>query len=375
MQEGATPAAWLGTTGPEESSDGSGVRQRRAGPSRADAARDAPHRPARPTSLGAKLLDYFLEWAAVGIYVTGIYVSGLLLPLALMALWFLGPASLAGWTLLCLFLFLTFVPLPLITGAHSDRFIRFSVRRAVAYFPLRLEVADPAAFRPDTPYVFGFCPHSALPLALPITFASCSELLPPELRGRTHGLASSVCFSAPIVRQLWWWLGIRPATRQAMEGLLRQGRVAVLTPGGVQEVLHMQHGKEVAYLGPRTGFVRIAIRCGAPLVPVFAFGQTRTYSWLRPGPPFCPEWLVQAISRTAGAVPVLMYGACGTPMPHREPMAVVIGKPIPVPELAEGEEPSSEVVEGLLRRFKQELQVLYDTHKAQYGRGEELIII
>ncbi|GFR40867.1 hypothetical protein Agub_g1518 [Astrephomene gubernaculifera] len=318
------------------------------------------------------LCDLTLEFLAVGIYVSAIYTTGLLLPAAVFLFWCHGAASLAAWAVLLAFLALTFTPLRLTTGALSERFVQFSLRRAAAYFPARLVVADAGAFRDDRGYVFGFCPHSALPIALPLTFATNSPMLPKELRGRTHGLASSVCFQAPIVRQLYWWLGVRPATKEAMRGLLRERKVAVLVPGGVQEVLHMEHGREVAYLSSRTGFVRIAIQCGAPLVPVWAFGQTRAYSWFRPGPPLVPSWLVARMSRAFGAVPIGMYGAYFTAMPHREPQTVVVGRPIPVPHM---EDPPAEVVSELLERFITELQALYDKHKAQYGKGEELTIL
>ncbi|KXZ42908.1 hypothetical protein GPECTOR_112g278 [Gonium pectorale] len=317
--------------------------------------------------------DLVLEFFAVGIYVSSIYIGAALLPAVLLLFWLLGPGSATAWGLLAAFLALSLTPLSLTTGALSERFVQFSCRRAAAYFPAGVVCEDAEAFRSDRGYVFGFCPHSALPVALPLVFATNGPLLPKTLRGRTHGLASSACFVAPLVRQLYWWLGVRPATREVMAGLLRERKVAVLVPGGVQEVLHMEHGKEVAYLSPRTGFVRMAIQHGAPLVPVWAFGQTRAYSWFRPGPPLVPTWLVARISRTFGAVPIGIYGAYGTSMPHKEPMTVVVGRPIPVPDV-QGE-PPAELVRELLRRFMDELQALYDKHKAKYGKGEELVIL
>ncbi|GFH33519.1 diacylglycerol acyltransferase, partial [Haematococcus lacustris] len=78
-------------------------------------------------------------------------------------------------------------------------------------------------------------------------------------------MASSVCFAVPFVRQLWWWLGLRPVSRQLMAGLLAAGKAVVLNPGGIQECMGMQHGSETVFLRKRHGFVRLAIQQGAPL--------------------------------------------------------------------------------------------------------------
>ena len=55
---------------------------------------------------------------------------------------------------------------------------------------------------------------------------------------------------------------------------------------------------------------------GAPLVPVFVFGQSAAYSWVKLGPPFLPQWLAQRIARAIGFLPLLMYGVWGSPLPH-----------------------------------------------------------
>lgn len=62
----------------------------------------------------------------------------------------------------------------------------------------------------------------------------------------------------------------------------------------------MQHGQETAFLQNRRGFIRLAMQTGAHVVPCFAFGQTGTFSWFRPGPPLVSDASVQALSRRIG---------------------------------------------------------------------------
>jgi hypothetical protein len=62
----------------------------------------------------------------------------------------------------------------------------------------------------------------------------------------------------------------------------------------------MAPGIEVAFLRKRTGFVRLALQQGVPLVPAFAFGQTDMYRWIRPGPPLVPVSWINALSRAVG---------------------------------------------------------------------------
>lgn len=42
------------------------------------------------------------------------------------------------------------------------------------------------------------------------------------------------------------------------------------------------------------------MQTGVEVVPVFAFGQSQTYKWLRPGPPFVSDSTFKAISRKIG---------------------------------------------------------------------------
>ena len=75
------------------------------------------------------------------------------------------------------------------------------------------------------------------------------------------------------------------------------------------------------------------MEAGAPLVPVFVFGQMGTWHWWRPP---LPAALLSAFSRKAGCVPLALWGRWGTAVPHASPMTVVIGAPIAVPHMPRG---------------------------------------
>lgn len=88
----------------------------------------------------------------------------------------------------------------------------------------------------------------------------------------------------PLVRHLWWWLGIRSVSKTSIVKLLQSGKSVVLVPGGVREIQSMCQSKEVVYLKKRYGFVKLAIQTGTPLIPVFAFGQSQIYTMTKLSP-------------------------------------------------------------------------------------------
>jgi hypothetical protein len=445
--------------------------------------------PPPPAKTPASLLPRLAAAVALSSFVGALYVSTSLLTLSLTLLatsWLTSPL---GWLLLALLALLATLPLGAATpwglGVPLDshaaltapvqglglRFVHYVTAAAGWYFPVRVIVegegeeqeqqpagggagaANPAAATPattlsaDGAYMVALEPHSVLPLAIPAVFSTDSVLCPSALRGKVHGLASSVCFNAPIIRHLWWVLGIRPVTRKCIARLLtgrddgngvvggsggegrrrrqqqqqapadaaggglrsrRQAptpaaadaqqplqqqpqppscgerRSVVIVPGGVQECLYMQPPEaavETAYLSNRRGFVRLAMRCGADaIVPVFSFGQSHGFTFTRPGPPVFSEAFVHRLARSMGAVPMAIWGRWGTPAPHRRPMVVVVGRPLPLPRPEEwgggggggggGAEPPAALVQQHLDGYIAALKELVETHKVAAGFPE-----
>eukprot|EP00241_Pyramimonas_parkeae_P023499 CAMPEP_0114312114 /NCGR_PEP_ID=MMETSP0059-20121206/20230_1 /TAXON_ID=36894 /ORGANISM="Pyramimonas parkeae, Strain CCMP726" /LENGTH=270 /DNA_ID=CAMNT_0001436423 /DNA_START=213 /DNA_END=1025 /DNA_ORIENTATION=- len=146
--------------------------------------------------------------------------------------------------------------------AWGKRLAAWIVCAAQRSFPATVQFEDEAAFSPTRPYLIGLEPHSVLPLSL-IHFGEGSGLLPGHLgqEGRKMAFASSIVFYVPLVRHLWSWLGLRPASRECMAKFLKEGRVCILVPGGVQECLHMEQEAETLFLRKRVGFVKLAPSC------------------------------------------------------------------------------------------------------------------
>ncbi|KAG0614907.1 hypothetical protein M758_5G000200 [Ceratodon purpureus] len=262
------------------------------------------------------------------------------------------------WAITVLVVWITFALLPVEYDSPLGSLVaRFIIKNATNYFPIKVIFEDKNAFDPSQAHVIVAEPHSVLPLGI-IAFTPQIGVFPiPKIRA----LSSKAIFMSPGVREIWTWMGAAPVTRESFTELLRKRISCIIVPGGVQECLHMQKGREVIYLKQRYGFVKVAMETGSPLIPTFCFGQSNTYNWWRP----TGKWYIQ-FSRAIGCSPLFFWGKFG-PIPFSTPMYYVVGKPIAVPLNIN---PSREEVAVVHGQFITALEALFEKYKHDLGFGD-----
>jgi 1-acyl-sn-glycerol-3-phosphate acyltransferase len=89
---------------------------------------------------------------------------------------------------------------------------------------------------------------------------------------RVRGMADHFHFQVPLWRDLLVRMGAAPGTRENCSALLAAGEAVLVFPGGAREVYKRRGQRYELLWGKRTGFARMAIEAGCPIVPFGAVG-------------------------------------------------------------------------------------------------------
>eukprot|EP00930_Biecheleria_cincta_P084746 TRINITY_DN74192_c0_g1_i1.p1 TRINITY_DN74192_c0_g1~~TRINITY_DN74192_c0_g1_i1.p1 ORF type:complete len:195 (+),score=33.08 TRINITY_DN74192_c0_g1_i1:117-701(+) len=149
----------------------------------------------------------------------------------------------------------------------------------------------------------------------------------------------------------------RPVDSLTLMKILGGGRSIAIQPGGVEEQAASRHDQEQAFFPAELGFIRMAIRFGTPLMPVYLFGENQLY---RRVDGF--EWLTKLIRKVSGMTLPICTAKFGLPLAGLMPIATDIhirwGKPVEVGP--KDENPSDERVEEVYDKYVAELKKLFD---------------
>lgn len=87
-----------------------------------------------------------------------------------------------------------------------------------------------------------------------------------------HGTAHDALMAIPLFGRYFRSMGVLPAAPDAIATALAEGRDVALWPGGEVDSLRPWTERDQANLAGRTGFVKMAIRAGVPIVPIATVG-------------------------------------------------------------------------------------------------------
>ncbi|KAL5121806.1 diacylglycerol O-acyltransferase 1 [Pleosporales sp. CAS-2024a] len=270
---------------------------------------------------------------------------------------------------------------------RSDRLRRLPIWSLFAsYFPARLHRSQ--ELEPTRKYIFGYHPHGIISHGAFAAFATealgFSQLFP----GITNALLTlDSNFRYPIYREYALRLGMASVSRESCENILSKGgpngegmgRAITIVVGGARESLDSRPGDIRLVLRRRKGFVKMAIRTGADLVPVLAFGENDIYEQLdTDSHPYVHKFQLLVKKVMGFTVPIFhargIFNYDVGMMPYRRPINIVVGKPIRV---VQDKHPDNELINHVHEKYINELMRLWDEHKdmfAKHRQGELEIV-
>ncbi|EEP82946.1 conserved hypothetical protein [Uncinocarpus reesii 1704] len=239
-------------------------------------------------------------------------------------------------------------------------------------------------------YIFGYHPHGIISHGAFAAFATealgFSELFP----GITNSLLTlDSNFRLPFYRDYALAMGLASVSRESCENLLSKGgadgegmgRAITIVVGGARESLDAQPHMIRLFLKRRKGFIKLAIRTGADLVPVLAFGENELYKQVASDQHPLIHKFQLLVKRTMGFT-IPLFHARGVfnydvgLMPYRRPLNIVVGKPIPVLQQPHRDKIEDKYVDDLHARYVASLQTLWEEWKDTFAteRQSELEI-
>jgi len=157
------------------------------------------------------------------------------------------------------------------------------------------------------------------------------------------------------------------------------GRAITIVVGGARESLDALPYSLRLVLKRRKGFVKLAIRTGADLVPVLSFGENDIYDQFAADDHPRIHRFQLLVKKILGFT-IPLFHARGVfnydvgLMPYRRPINIVVGKPIKVDQSAT---PEQKDIDRLHEEYITELERLWDTWKDEFApnRKEELQVV
>lgn len=254
------------------------------------------------------------------------------------------------------------------------------------YFPAKLHKTHDLP--PTRKYIFGYHPHGIISHGAWAAFVTDALGFSQKFPGITNSLLTlDSNFRIPLYRDYILAMGVRSVSKDSIVNILSRGgannegmgRAVTIVVGGARESLEAQPGLFRLILKQRKGFIKVAVRTGADLVPVLAFGENDLYEQLQPNKHPLVHQIQMFVLRVWKFTLPFLHGRgifnydVGL-MPFRHPLNIVVGAPIKVQQ---SNNPSQEEIDRLHGLYVAELQKIWDRYKDEFApdRKEEMQIL
>jgi len=213
--------------------------------------------------------------------------------------------------------------------------------------------------------------HLRHPLLPPLLLAHHRKHPLPVLPRRPGELVDILGASAlpkcAVLREVFLWSGGRDVSRHSIYNCLSQRRSCLLIAGGQKEMSYARpEDRNLTLYTRHAGFVRLALQCGAPLIPVLSFGENQMLSTVE-----FPSFQQFLYRYTRIFLPLFPHGRWYSSIPYKVKIGVRIGTPLYLPLI---EDPDEATVAFFHSLYYAKVRELFFKHRDEEGYADAKLI-
>jgi 2-acylglycerol O-acyltransferase 2 len=205
---------------------------------------------------------------------------------------------------------------------------------------------------------FAIHPHGAFCIGWALLYHN------PAMRGVRFCFAP-ILFASPFFRIFTRAVNCPgSAARPSMNSYLRKGEDVALPPGGFEEATLTSNKVDRVFVKRRYGFVRLCLKYGVDIRPVYAFGEGKLFNNIQG----C--WNLRLALNRFGVPTIFTWGRWFFPFlpTNGVKLYIVVGRPLTLPKI---ENPTKDDVATWHNKYINELKRIYEEHKEDaYGPEE-----
>lgn len=188
------------------------------------------------------------------------------------------------------------------------------------------------------------------------------------------GAMADIVMYLPFLRNILGFLAGGSATYKVLKDGIVHGKVPCVNaagrvpknlyvlPGGIAEIFTSKPGRNAIVFKDRRGLCKLSVETGAQIVPCYVFGSNDFFENLATN-----ESFLSTLCRKYRIGVTVFWGYLGLPIPYSPKVTMVLGDPIPVPQIADDDEKHSKAIEALHSQFMVDMKALFEKYKTVAG--------